>query len=154
MFWWTAGVTGILVLFLLFWRGATTVQSEAAKDAAGHVQAADVEAKADAAAAGRANPTAAAGGAATLEVPAAAATAASKALQTSARWSLRKDVITDPLFLVSTILSAGAAVAAAWAIYSANTGWGSDPVTDIFAVVAGILSAAGLRSLIATAAGK
>lgn len=156
MFWWTAIVAGLLVLILLFWRGATTVQGTAAKEAASHLQAADTAAKADAEAAGA--PAAAvakpAAGAATLEVSAEAVTAASKALQTRGGRSLSKEVVTDPLFLATTFLSTAAAIAAAWAIYAANTGWGSDPVTDIFGVVSGILAAAGLRSLIASAAGK
>jgi hypothetical protein len=139
MFLWTAIPTAILVLFLLFWRGAVTVKNQAARSAA-----ADVAAAAGAAAA--------AGGAGAVQVAAPTATAATNAQAST--WALKWEVLMDPLFWATTILSAAAGFAAAWAIYAANTGWGSDPVTDIFAVVAGILSAVGLRSLIASAAGS
>jgi hypothetical protein len=137
MFLWTAIPTAVLVLFLLFWRGAVTVKNQAARSAA-----ADVAAAAAAAAAG----------AAAVQVPADTAMAARNAQAST--WALKREVLMDPLFWATTILSAAAGFAAAWAIYAANTGWGSDPVTDIFAVVAGILSAVGLRSLIASAAGS
>jgi hypothetical protein len=136
MFWATVSITGLLVLFLLFWRGATTAQGEAAKQAASEVKGAD------------ASP----GG--VLDVPAQAAIPADKALRPKARWALRKDVVFDPLFWISTLLSTAVAVGAAWAVFSANTGWGGDPVADIFALASAILAAAGFRSLITSAAGK
>jgi hypothetical protein len=140
MFWVTVAIAGALALLLLFWRGATTVQNTAAKEAAGAVTAAHTDAGS--------------GGDGKTAVPQSAVALASKAVQPRARWSLKGDVLTDPLFLASTVLSVAFAVAAAWAIYTANSGWGSDPVTDVFAVVSALLSAAGLRSLIASAAGK
>jgi hypothetical protein len=58
------------------------------------------------------------------------------------------------MFYVSTVLAVFAAIAASWAVYAANTGWGADPITDGIALVSAVLSAAGFSSLIATAAGK
>jgi hypothetical protein len=136
MFLWTLVVSGALVLFLLFWRGAATVQSDTAKDVAAVVDHAGVTPEG------------------VLEVPAKVAPTAEKAVQARARWSLRTEVLTDPMFWAGTVLSAGAAVAAAWAIYAANTGWGASPVTDVFAIVSSIVAAAGFQSLITSAAGK
>lgn len=136
MFLSTVIVSGVLVLFLLFWRGAATVQSDTAKGVAAEVDHADVTPEG------------------VLEVPAKVAPTAEKAVQTRARWSLRTEVLTDPMFWAGTVLSTAAAVAAAWAIYAANTGWGASPVTDIFAIVSSIVAAAGFQSLITSAAGK
>jgi hypothetical protein len=135
MFLLTLSVSGFLVLFLLFWRGATTVQSDTAKGVASEVDHASVTNEG------------------VLEVPAKVAPSAEKAVQ-SARWSLRTEVLTDPMFWAGTVLSTAAAVAAAWAIYAANTGWGASPVTDVFAIVSSIVAAAGFQSLIKSAAGK
>jgi hypothetical protein len=136
MFLSTVIVSGVLVLFLLFWRGAATLQSDTAKGVAAEVDHADVTPEG------------------VLEVPAKVAPTAEKAVQTRARWSLRTEVLTDPMFWAGTVLSTAAAVAAAWAIYAANTGWGASPVTDIFAIVSSIVAAAGFQSLITSAAGK
>ena len=136
MFLLTLIVSGVLVLFLLFWRGAATVQSDTAKGVAAAVDHASVT------------------GEGVLEVPAKVAPTAEKAVQTRARWSLKTEVLTDPMFWAGTVLSTAAAVAAAWAIYAANTGWGASPVTDVFAIVSSIVAAAGFQSLITSAAGK
>lgn len=136
MFLSTLIVSGVLVLFLLFWRGAATVQSDTAKGVAAEVDHAGVTAEG------------------VLEVPAKVAPSAEKAVQTRARWSLKTEVLTDPMFWAGTVLSTAAAVAAAWAIYAANTGWGASPVTDVFAIVSSIVAAAGFQSLITSAAGK
>ncbi len=136
MFLWTLVVSGVLVLFLLFWRGAATVQSDTAKGVATAVDHAGVTPDG------------------VLEVPAKVAPTAQKAVQTRARWSLKTEVLTDPMFWAGTVLSTAAAVAAAWAIYASNTGWGASPVTDIFGIVSSIIAAAGFQSLITSAAGK
>jgi len=132
----TLSVAGALVLLLLFWRGATSIQSDAAQNVATQVHNAD------------ANPQG------VMELPANAAIPARTATQPNARWSLKKNVITDPLFWAGTLLSSAAAIAAAWTVYTSNTGWGSDPVTDVFGIISTIIAAAGFQSLIATAAGK
>jgi len=132
----TLAISGTLVLVLLLWRGATTVQTDAAKTVAAAVSKATVD-----------------GGTITgltsdLQTPAA------KAVGDKARWKLRRAVLTDPFFWLSTIISAAFALTAAFTVYSQNTGWGADPAVDAFAVASAVLSAAGFRSLLASGAGK
>jgi hypothetical protein len=79
---------------------------------------------------------------------------AQKATQPNARWKLRRAVLSDLGFWLSTLASAAFALAAAFTIYSQNPSWGADPAVDAFAVGAAVLAAAGFRSLIATTAGK
>lgn len=136
MFLATIIVTGLLVLVLLFWRAAATLQSDTAKGVAAEVDNANVTASG------------------VLKVPANVAPSAEQAVRTRQRWSLRSEVLTDPMFWAGTILSTGAAVAAAWSIFAANTAWGASPVTDIFGIVSAIVAAAGFQSLITSAAGK
>jgi hypothetical protein len=70
------------------------------------------------------------------------------------RWNFSKDALGNPMFWVSTIVSAALATAAAFTIYAQNTGWGADPPIDAFAVASAVVAAAGFRSLIVTTAGK
>jgi hypothetical protein len=132
----TLTLAGILVLFLLVWRGATAVQADQAKEVADAVRKAPAEGETGAG------------------VPAAVKEKAATVVGDRARWNLREDVLTNPFFWVSTVVSAAFAVAAAFTIYSQNTAWGSDPAVDAFAVGSAILAAAGFRSLLATGAGK
>lgn len=131
----TLAVAGILVLFLLFWRGATAVQTDQAKEVAGAVH--------DASAAGG-----------TAAMPADIKAKATAAVGENARWNLQREVWTNPFFWVSTVVSSAFALAAAFTIYSQNTAWGADPAIDAFAVASAVLAAAGFRSLLATSAGK
>jgi hypothetical protein len=135
LFWTTFSISFILVFFLLVWRGATTTQAEKAKDVADAVS--------------KAQPSGA-----LVEVPADVKRDAQAVVKKHARWDLKRDVLEDPFFWVSTGLAAAFAVAAAATIYAQNTGWGADPVVDAFAVISAVIAAAGFRSLIATAASK
>jgi hypothetical protein len=129
-------VSGLLVLFLLVWRGLTTVQGEQAKIVANKVMAAPADEQV-----------------ATVDVD--AKEQAAKVVQPQARVKmLRGDALNDPMFWIGTLLSAAAAITVPWAVYASNTSWGADPITDGTALVSAVLAAAGFRSLIATAAGK
>jgi hypothetical protein len=132
-FWITVVLSGLAVFFLLVWRGATAKQSDATKEVADAVSAAP---------------------GANLAVTADLKAKAENSVGKRARWKLRRDVLKDPFFILSTIISAAFAVAAAFTIYSSNTAWGSDLAVDCFAVASAVLSAAGFRSLLATGAGK
>jgi hypothetical protein len=136
LFWITLALSGILVFVLLVWRGATGKQSDVTKQVAAAVSNAPV-----------------AGGNIT-GLTEDLKTTASKSVGDKARWNLKRDVLTDPFFLLSTIISAAFAIAAAFTIYSQNTAWGSDPAVDAFAVASAVLAAAGFRSLLASGAGK
>jgi hypothetical protein len=129
-------IAGILVLFLLAWRGATVTQNDHAKEVARAVSPAGKAAAGD------------------TTVSADVADMAAKVTAANARWHLKSDTLTNPFFWVSTVVSAAFAVAAAFTIYSQNTAWGSDPAVDSFAVASAVLAAAGFSSLLATGAGK
>jgi len=134
----TLAIAGILVFVLLVWRGATTVQTDQAKQVAATVRDATV-----------------AGGTITgLSSAQTLQDTATKSVGARARWNLKGAVLTDPFFWLSTLISAAFALAAAFTIYSQNTAWGSDPAVDAFAVASAVLAAAGFRSLLASGAGK
>jgi hypothetical protein len=132
----TLVISGVFVFVLLVWRGATAKQSDTTKQVAAAVSSAPVDA----------------GNLSGLSADLKAK--ATKSVGKRARWNLRADVLTDPFFWMSTIVSAAFGVAAAFTIYSQNTAWGSDPAVDAFAIAAAVLSAAGFRSLLASGAGK
>jgi hypothetical protein len=139
LFWITVLGSGAVVLLLLVWRGATTKQSDKTKEVAAAVSTAPVDPD------NQNNLTGLGKG---LQET------AQNSIGPKARWNLRSDVLRDPFFYLSTVISAAFAVAAAFTIYSSNTAWGSDPAIDAFAVASAVLSAAGFRSLLATGAGK
>jgi len=127
-------VTAALALFLLFWRGAAMVQSDNAKAVVAEVNMSLAEG--------------------TTVVPEQAAADAQKPIKARQRFALKGEVLRDPMFWIGTLLSTIAAVAAAWSIYSANTSWGVNPVTEAFAIVSAVLAAAGFQSPLTSAAGK
>jgi hypothetical protein len=126
--------SALLTLFLLFWRGAARLQSDNAKAVVADVNSSLTE------------------GASVVSQKAAAD--AQKPLEAGQRFALKGEVLRDPMFWVGTVLSTVAAIAAAWAIYSANSSWGVNPVTEAFAIVSAVLAAAGFQSLLTSAAGK
>ena len=73
---------------------------------------------------------------------------------TVTRRKVSRDVLKNPIFYLTTAVSAAVAIGAAVTIYTQDTAWGSDPVTDVFAVATAVLAAAGFRSLLLTTAGK
>ncbi len=127
-------ISAVLILFLLFWRGAATVQSDNAMAVVAEVNSSLT------------------GGASVVSQQAAAD--AQKPIQARQRFVLKGEVLRDPMFWVGTMLSTIAALAAAWAIYSANNSWGVNPVTEAFAIVSAVLAAVGFQSLLTSAAGK
>jgi hypothetical protein len=133
-------VGGFLVLALIIWRGATTVQGEQAKKVAGAVN--------DAAEPDTEKAT----------VDKNAMDVAKTTVKSRARVGLLKpkggEALRDPTFWIGTVVAILGGLAAAWAVYSGNTAWGADPITDGIALVSALLAAAGLRSVVATAAGK
>lgn len=78
--------------------------------------------------------------------------AATKAGEIAARPVATKtrlwEPLTDPGWWLTSLLSLGLAVGAAYSIYAANPAWGADPVGSMFSTVGTCFAAAGFQSLI------
>jgi hypothetical protein len=138
---WVLLASGFAVFALLLWRGATTVQAEKAKTVASAVAEAPTKPEE-------------AEKSVNVTVHETTVTAATAVNQSQSRLRQWEDVLVDPTFWGGTVLAIAGGVLAAWAVYSTNTAWGADPITDTIALGSAVLSAAGVRSFIATVAGK
>jgi hypothetical protein len=140
LFWIVLIASGLAVFVLVLWRGLVGNRTVATSDAAKNLAATTKEAVAGAAE-----------GAPAQVTKEHADDIKTKADATEAAPSGKSIGVSEVLI---ALLSTGAAVAASYAVFSDNPAWGDDSIKAAGALVGTMFGAAGLRSLIASAAGK